>query len=152
MDQEEPKLVPDGAEVPSERRRRFDRQRPLQNPDAVDRPPRRDEEGPQSAGPPRGPRRRGPGAGGPPDPNVVFDRFDENGDGQLSRAEFMRLAERMQQMRDRGGPGQDGPRMRQGRGQGGPGGEEARPRRRRPARPEFDDDVSIVMPNADNSV
>ena len=61
-----------------------------------------------------GPRRRGgPEAGaagrrrgGQPDPMRAFDHFDEDGDGMLSRDEFGRLAERMQQIRERmqGGP------------------------------------------------
>lgn len=160
-----PEAGPDGPAAPPEgRRRRFDRQRPLQNPEDADQPPRRRQGRPrlndEDAQQPRGPRGRGQGArgpggpGGPPNPDALFDRFDENGDGQLSRAEFTRLAERMQQMRSRAGQGQGGPRMGQGRGRGpgGPGGEEGRPRRRRPARPEFDDDVSAVAPNSDNSV
>lgn len=154
-----PEAGPKGSEDAPEGRRRFDRQRPLQNPDGGDQPPRRRARlNDEDAQPQRGPRGRGQGArgfggpGGPPNPEAIFDRFDENGDGQLSRAEFRQLTERMRQMR--GGQGQGGQRMRQGRGrgQGGPGGEEGRPRRRRPPRPEFDNDANVFAPNADNSV
>jgi len=47
----------------------------------------------------------GPRPMGPPDPNRIFDRFDENGDNQLSREEFAKLTEAMRQMRQRRGGG-----------------------------------------------
>ena len=65
--------------------------------------------------------RRGPGGGpqGPPDPNAMFDRFDANGDGQLSRDEFMKLSQEMRPRR--GGPGgPGGPRADRGPRPGGP--------------------------------
>ncbi len=154
---------PDGQ--PPEGRRRFDRQRPLQNPDDEAAPRRR----PQGRGRlndedaqgPRGPRTRGArgaGARGPqgtPDPDALFDRLDRNEDGQLSREEFMTFAQRMQQMRDRGLRPGGGQRAPEGRGPGrrrGAEAEEGQPRRRRPARPQFDDDVTVTPSEADDSV
>lgn len=91
---------------------------PLQNPG--DRP----------GGPPRaGSGRRGGGPDGrggrdfegrrPPNPDEVFDRFDENEDGQLSREEFGKLSQAMRERhghhgRDRG--------KKKGRGRRGSGG------------------------------
>jgi len=69
-------------------------------------------------GPPEGRRgKRGDGdrqgfegrrGGGPegrhmPDPGRIFERFDKNGDDQLSRDEFKQLAEAMREMRERFG-------------------------------------------------
>jgi hypothetical protein len=60
----------------------------------------------------------------------VFDRFDEDGDDQLSREEFTRLTERMRE-RFEGGPqgrGPRGPGFEGGRRRGGPeGGRPQRP-------------------------
>ena len=86
-------------------------------------------------------RGRGEGGpqGGPPSPEAIFGRLDSNDDNQLSREEFMKLADRMlQRGQGRGGEGRGGPG---GRGRrGGPGGEQGKERPRRPARPQFDDD------------
>ncbi|MDZ4656934.1 MAG: EF-hand domain-containing protein [Bythopirellula sp.] len=112
---------------------------PLQN--QIDGPPGPPPEG--EFGPPRGPRgpeARGPRPGGPegrgPDPNQMFDRFDANGDDQLSRDEFMQMTDRLREMRERfgqGGPGGRGPRGGEGFGgprRGGPaGGRPPRPQR-----------------------
>lgn len=69
----------------------------------------------------RGSRRDGQGRrggpGGPPDPGKLFDKFDANDDGQLSRAEFMKLSAEMRSQRrprvadNRGGPRRDGSRQ-----------------------------------------
>lgn len=155
---------PDGP--PPEGRRRFERNQPLQNPgERGERPPRpegrrrlNDEDGSAKRGPRRGEGRRGGeqgaggrGPGGPPNPDAVFDRFDANDDGELSKDEFMKLADRMRQMHERRGRGGQGMREGRGPGRGGRGGDDDGPRRRRPARPEFDDDVSVA-PSDDNSV
>ncbi len=72
---------------------------PLRNPG--DRPGARDR-----GGPPEGHRM--------PDPNQIFDRFDKDGDDQLSREEFGELADAMREMRKRfgrhGGKGPKGDR------------------------------------------
>ncbi len=130
-------------------RPRFDRERPLQNPEDRPGPPPRgegrrhlyDDDGPP---PPRGPGRRRPGQRGgegfrPPAPEQVFDRFDENGDDQLSREEFMKLSERMRELRERMSRDHEHG-MHEGRGprRGPPRGDES-PRRRRPLRPELED-------------
>jgi len=44
--------------------------------------------------------RRGPG--GPPDPEKLFDEYDVNNDGQLSREEFMKLREAVRHQRRHG--------------------------------------------------
>lgn len=143
---------PDGP--PEEARRRFATERSLQNPGDRPGPPPRPEgrrrlndrqakgaEGPR--GRDRGDRGpRGPGAEGrrPPNPEAVFERFDENGDDQLSRDEFMKLADRMREMHERMGHGGEHGDMRDGRSprpgsrRGGPGedGPSRRPRRPRP--------------------
>jgi Ca2+-binding EF-hand superfamily protein len=104
-------------------------------------PPRGDEfgppPGPRGPGGPRpsgpGPEGRGPGFGGP-DPNRIFDRFDEDSDEQLSRDEFLKLTEWTREMRERfvgGGQRGRGPR---GEGAGGPG--RGGPRGDRPPRPQ----------------
>ena len=86
-----------------------DRFGPLQNP-GPDAP--RDELRPRG---PRGERgsRGKPGPegrpAGPPSPEAIFDHFDADGDEQLSRDEFMELAERMRAMRDRFGRRGEGP-------------------------------------------
>jgi hypothetical protein len=127
------------------------------------RPPRGPGRGPEGRGPEgRGPEERaergpdGPGPGGPPPAMRLFERFDENHDGRLSREEFEKLAGRMRQMGPppgRGPGGPDGPRGwgRAGRLDGpdaGPEGGPARrrgdfdrgPERRRPRPPRDDDD------------
>ena len=48
--------------------------------------------------------RRGGPAGPPPDPSEVFDRFDADGDGSLSREEFLKLTEEMRPPRPPRGP------------------------------------------------
>lgn len=153
------------AGPPQGGQRRFDRRQPLQNPDdSQPGPPRRRADGPRAdqprgdAGPPpRGPRGRqadpvGPGGAGPgrgmPDPDAVFDRFDDNGDGQLSREEFHQLADRMQAMRQRllnqlQGPAEGGrnrpPAARDGRGPRRESPQEGdRPRGQRRNRPEME--------------
>ncbi|NOY40794.1 MAG: hypothetical protein GXP26_03015 [Planctomycetes bacterium] len=83
---------------------------PLRNPG--DRPGARDRGGPSE-----GHRM--------PDPNKVFDRFDKDGDGQLSREEFGDLAEAMREMRKRFG-------RREGKG---PKGDRPGPPRRGPGPP-----------------
>jgi hypothetical protein len=70
-------------------------------------------------------RRGGPGGPGGPgmmmDPGRMFDRVDEDGDGSVTREEFVGFFERMREMRGGpGGPGAD----RIGRR---PGGERGRP-------------------------
>lgn len=150
---------PDGP-PPREARRSFDRQRPLQNPSGdADRPPRREgrprlKDEDRSGKRDRGARergRRGPGAGGPdgqrpPNPEKVFERFDEDGDDQLSRDEFMKLSDKMREMRER---------MMRGRGPRGDGPPRDRdddgPRRRRPQRPQFEDGADMA-PTDDNAV
>lgn len=118
-------------------------------------PPRgpRGPRGPEGRGPrPGGPEGRGPEGWGGPDPNQIFDRFDENGDDQLSRDEFMQLTERLREMRERfgqGGPGGRGPR---GEGFGGPrrgGPEGGRPPR--PQRPDAESGAESESPEADEN-
>lgn len=78
---------------------------------------------------------------GPPNPERIFEHLDANNDDQLSRDEFVKLADRMREMRDRGGSGgergQHGTREGRGRRRG-PAGEDGPPRRRRPPRLEPD--------------
>lgn len=112
------------------------------DPPAGPRGPRGEGRGPAGRGPGAGgPGRRGPGLGGP-DPNRIFDRFDENGDDQLSRDEFIKLTEWTREMRERftaSRPQGRGPRGEGvgGPGRGGPRGERARgDRPPRPQRPE----------------
>jgi hypothetical protein len=150
---------PDGP--PEEARRRFERVRSLQNPGDRPGPPPRpegrrrlnDDDGPR--GPDRGDRGpRGPRGEGfrPPSPEAVFDRFDENGDDQLSRAEFMKLADRMRQMQEGRRGGGDADRMRERRGRRpGSAGDESSPRRPRRPRPESDSDAKRPADD-DNSV
>jgi len=123
---------------PKEGRRRFDRERSLQNPGD------------------QGPRRPGAEGHRPPSPDAVFDRFDEDGDDQLSREEFMKLADRMRRMHKRhgraGGHGGDHQRMRDGHGpRRGPPEEEGPPRRSRRPRPESDAGPELPA-TEDNSV
>ncbi|MCH2113474.1 MAG: collagen-like protein [Pirellulales bacterium] len=96
-------------------------------------------DGPQERGPEERRRpndqglegRGGPGGRRPPSPEKMFDRFDANEDGQLSRGEFRKLAEAERRMRDRmrGGPsardfGNRGPDGDRGfRGERGPKGD-----------------------------
>ncbi len=122
------------------------------------RPPRgpegraRDGHGPDGHGPEGGPDGRRPD--GPPPAMRLFDRFDEDGDGQLSRKEFERLVTRMREMGPpgAGGPGRPGG-PREWRRPGppeGPGADRRPPRaredgergpeRRRPRPPRDDDD------------
>ncbi|MBD13865.1 MAG: hypothetical protein CMJ72_01720 [Planctomycetaceae bacterium] len=134
--------------------------------DGEGRGPNARRRGPGNDGPPgEGPRRRGPegrrgfqerggpeGRSGrgqhvPPDPEHVFNRFDENEDGQLSRQEFMRLSHAMREMRERGGPprqefGRQGPRGERGPGseRGLRGGDDKGPRGARGFRGEGDGD------------
>jgi Ca2+-binding EF-hand superfamily protein len=146
---------------PPPERREFDRQPPLQNqgerPDGP--PPGRGEgrRGPRGEGfgpppGPGGPEGRGPGGPGPegqrrPDPNRMFDRFDADGDDQLSREEFTSLAERLQEMRERvGDAGQ-----RRGGGRGGEYGPPGRGRPPRPQRPEAASEPESPPPAVDES-
>jgi hypothetical protein len=123
------------------------------------RPPRgpegraRDGHGPDGHGPEGGPDGRRPD--GPPPAMRLFDRFDEDGDGQLSRKEFERLVTRMREFGPPpgpGGPGHPGG-SREWRRPGpsdGPGADRRPPRaredgergpeRRRPRPPRDDDD------------
>ena len=147
---------PEGADRPRRRpegggppRDRGDSDRPRVR-DEVDRPLQNQLDGPPRDG--RGPRL---GPGGPdgrpgPDPNVLFDRFDENGDDQLSREEFMHLTETMRQRMMETGRRPGGPR---GEGAGPPnrGGPPNRDRPRgerpgRPPRPELDQDADAFPP------
>jgi Ca2+-binding EF-hand superfamily protein len=133
---------------PPPERGEFERRPPLQNqverPDGPPRDPGDGRRGEGRRGPrgegfgpppgPGGPEGRGPGGPGPegrrgPDPNRMFDRFDADGDDQLSREEFTNLAERLQEMRERVGD------AGQRRG-GGRGGEYGPPDRGRPPRPQ----------------
>jgi hypothetical protein len=41
-----------------------------------------------AGGPPRGAGAGGPPGGGPPDPAQIFARWDTNGDGKVTKAEF----------------------------------------------------------------
>ena len=66
----------------------------------------------------RGQGREGRG-GGPPNPMQLFERFDSNGDNQLSRDEFKQLSNAMREMRDRRGGGPPAERQRGLRGQQG---------------------------------
>ena len=49
---------------------------------------------------------------GSPDPMQLFDRFDKNNDGQLSREEFTKLTKAMREMRERRGAGSQPDRRR----------------------------------------
>jgi len=156
---------PDG---PPPEDRRVERQRPLQNPgDESDRPRARpagrrlsDDDGPRGRRP--GSRDRDPGPGDregwqPPSPEQVFERFDENKDDQLSREEFMKLADRMRQMRERmegPSPERDGERgAREGRGpRRGPPGEDGPRRGGRPQRPPLESDAGPRISAEDDSV
>lgn len=121
--------------------REFDGQPPLQNQAGPPRGEGRGRGG-EGFGPPPGPR--GPEGRGP-DPNRMFDRFDENGDDQLSREEFMQLSTTLRDMRERFTEG--GPRGRGPRGGGfGPPDREGRPPR--PQRPEAEPEA----PPADEDV
>ncbi len=82
-------------------------------------------------GRPEGRPQRGPGAEGdrprPPSPEALFKEFDADGDNMLSKAEFMKLSERMRQMmpppggpRGPGGPPRDGERGPRGPRPDGP--------------------------------
>jgi hypothetical protein len=77
--------------------------------------PPRDGRGPEGRGPEG--RRPGPpdGRPGPPNPERLFNRFDENEDGSLSLDEFKELSGFMRERMAMRGPG---------RGPGGPGGPE----------------------------
>lgn len=73
----------------------------------------------------------------PPDPNELFDRFDENQDGQLSRDEFLKFTQETRGRWGRG-PGEGRPGGPRGEGvgpaRGGPRGD----RPSRPQRPRGD--------------
>jgi len=95
---------------PGEGRRDFRPPDPLQNPG--DRPPRAGKGRP--SGGPGGPggrdfEGRRPPHHERPSPDKIFDRFDSNDDGQLSREEFKKLSQAMREMRDRfrGGKGKE---------------------------------------------
>ena len=111
---------------------------------------RRRGRGPQ--GKPEG-RRGGPDGQRPPNPGAVFDRFDTNEDGQLSRSEFMELAREMRRMRERRGFDGPPPRGDRGpRGRRGPGGDFDEDRRpERPRRPRSDVDTSVDAPEMDET-
>lgn len=153
---------------PRDGKRNFDRDRPLQNPGDRSGPPPRpegrrrlnDEDGSEARGPRgRGPGARGPGerghrGHGPPNPEKVFERFDENSDDQLSREEFMKLADHMREMHERMG-GRGGERgMRGGHGprRGGPPGKDGPSGRRRPPRPDSDAGPELPPEVDDDSV
>jgi Ca2+-binding EF-hand superfamily protein len=148
---------------PPPERREFDRQPPLQNQVGPDGPPRDPGDGRRGEGR-RGPRGEGfgppPGPGGPDargpegrgpggqrgfDPNRMFDRFDADGDDQLSREEFTTLAERLREMRERVGD------AAQRRG-GGRGGEYGPPDRGgRPPRPQRPESEPAAPPAAEDA-
>jgi len=113
--------------------------------------------------------------GGRPNPDQLFDRFDANDDGQLSRAEFIKLSEEVRANRprhghaNRKGSRRDGAQlhkrhsragehrgghggMRDGRGpRHGPPEGDGSPRRPRQPRPESDAGPEL-RPTDDNSV
>jgi|GEM_PF-1865077 len=145
---------PEGQSPEGRRRRNFDQQGPLQNRgDRSGPPPSRRGEGRRQMrdeDSPRGFEGRGHR---PPRPEEVFERFDGNGDDQLSRAEFMELVEWMHQIR---GHGKQEGRMRGTRGRGGERGagsrrEEGPPRGRRPGRPEMESESSFEIPADDSN-
>ncbi len=121
---------------PREGRRDFGSRPELQNPGDRPGPPPRGKEGRRGKGP-EGHGRR------PPNPGKLFDRFDENEDGQLSREEFMELAH---SMRERHGRGKD----RMGKGRDGRKGGPGREGRDRP-RPEFDGGAGSEPTETDDS-
>jgi len=83
-------------------------------------------------------RRGGRDGEGPPNPEELFERFDANGDGQLSRQEFHKLSKSMREHHERQGRGK-GPRGEgPGRRPGPPGDSGDRPGPRREGRPKFD--------------
>ena len=133
----------------------FDRDRPLQNPGDRPGPPPRPE-GRRRLNDKEGSGARGHRHHGPPKPEEVFERFDENSDDQLSREEFMNLADHMREMHERHGRGgKHGMRGKHGPHRGPPG-EEGRgrsgrrpPRPPRPPRPESSD-TGPEMPEADD--
>lgn len=152
---------------PERRDGEFDRQPPLQNQvERPDGPPRGPREGRPDGEGRRGPRGEGfgppPGPGGPegrgpqgrgpegqrgPDPNRMFDRFDADGDDQLSREEFTNLAERLREMRERMGDAA----QRRGGGRGGEYGPPGRGRPPRPQRPEAASEPESPPPAVDDS-
>lgn len=133
----------DRPEPPPQERRDFRPSRPLQNPDDRPRPPRQFGES-RRGGVPEGPGAPGLQGRRPPNPDEIFDRFDKNDDGQLSREEFMELSDAMRALRERFGR-EEGRRNGEGRGdrRGSPGrrgGEESRGRERQgPQLPESED-------------
>jgi len=80
---------------PNEGQRNFRSRRPLEN--------RGDQPGPP---PPREGRRgpQGPEGRRRPEPGQIFDRFDQDGNDQLSRDEFFELSEAMRARHERRGP------------------------------------------------
>jgi hypothetical protein len=95
------------------------------------RPPR----GPEGPGRDRGPGDRGPGGPDgprgfrPPNPERLFNAFDEDKNGQLSRDEFERLMNRLRELAPPRGP--DGPPHFRGPRAGGPEFDRDRPPRPR---------------------
>jgi hypothetical protein len=79
----------------------------------------------------------------------MFDRFDENGDDQLSREEFMQLSDTLRDMRERFTEG--GPRGRGPRG-GGFGPPERGGRPPRPQRPEAEPDTPPADEDAGSDI
>ncbi len=128
--------------------REFERQPPLQNQAG---PPRGEGEygrrgrGGEGFGPPPG--TRGPEGRGP-DPNRLFDRFDGNGDDQLSREEFKQLSDTLRDMRERFTEG--GPRGRGARGGFGSPDRGGRPPR--PQRPEAEPEAPPADEDAGSDI
>ncbi|MCA9229045.1 MAG: EF-hand domain-containing protein [Planctomycetales bacterium] len=90
---------------PPGERRDFRPPGPLQNPGDGPGPDFRESAnrrgGPDGQGPRNFEGRR------PPNPDMLFDRFDKNDDDQLSREEFMELTEAMRNLRERFGQGRE---------------------------------------------
>ncbi len=110
---------PSDAQAPEGRRGRG----PEAGPPPGDRGPRgprrSDGQGPDGRGPAaRGPAGRGPGGPEgpppPPRPERLFNRFDENKDGSLSKEEFLKLSDFMRERFAMMGP----PMMGRGQGRG----------------------------------
>jgi len=92
-----------GPEPRGEGGREFRPPGPLQNPgDRPEKPPRAGKG--RRGGGPEGPRGEGHEGRRPPNPDEVFDRFDADENGQLSREEFGKLSKAMRKLHghDRG--------------------------------------------------